>query len=227
MFVLSTGRVGTLALSKLAGLSPKVIAVHEPPPDLLHVARDAYDAGNFGADLSKEILRLRRNAVWQAAAARKIYLETNNKLTYLAGGLDKAFPDCKFIHLFKSPWSLVRSGMERGWYASTTNPITDRRIPAPEGLPPEEKIAWLWAKINGDILEFLEDIEQERKFSLKGEWLFTGDPMVLEMLFEFLEVPVPSRSQIEAWLRVRHNTNGTASTGPWKEVELVAERLIY
>ena len=45
VFVLSTGRTGTMQLTALLNLSPQILAFHEPTPVLLKAGADAYQEG--------------------------------------------------------------------------------------------------------------------------------------------------------------------------------------
>src|SRR5690625_7198839 len=51
-----------------------------------------------------------------AYKSEKRYIETNNQLTFFAPGLARMFPDAQFVHLYRHPGEVVRSGMRRGWF---------------------------------------------------------------------------------------------------------------
>jgi hypothetical protein len=115
VFVLSTGRTGTMQLSAVLNLSPDIFAVHEPRPSLVKVAKDAYING-YPEDKWIDIVQSARDElIAYAHHKQKIYVETNNRLTFLAKALSKAFPKSKFIHLHRHPYEVIRSGMRRGW----------------------------------------------------------------------------------------------------------------
>lgn len=215
VFVLSTGRVGTKTLTALFALSPRVISRHEPEPRLVKVSFDAYMEGsNLGASEKWQavVFAARDDAICEANRRGKIYIETNNRLTYLAPALAAAFPASRFIHLHRHPYEVVRSAMRRGYYQSHNWDFARIR-PRPgeplaaqwDTLSPLEKSAWYWAQCNREAHEFLETLEKSRRMDLRAELLFAGDEKTLKDLFDFVNIDFPPREQVEEVLGQKIN----------------------
>lgn len=237
VFVLSTGRVGTKTLTALLALSPHVVATHEPEPRLVKASFDAYMESNSGASEEKwraVILAARDDAVCEANRRGKIYVETNNRLTYLAHALAVSFPASRFIHLHRHPYEVVRSAMRRGYYQAHNWDFARIR-PRPgedlaaewEALSPLEKSAWYWARVNGEAREFLSTLPAARRLDLQADALFAGDETVLKNLFNFVSIDLPARTQLEEVLgqKINAQRKGEFPTpSEWSEAERVVVR---
>lgn len=205
-FVVSTGRVGTLTLTNVLGLSPDVVAAHEPGPVLL---QESYDAYMDETDIAQSkrwrdlVFKARSGPVIKANLRGKIYVETNNRLTYLARAIARAFPASQFIHLHRHPYEVIRSGMRRAWYQG--HPWDFARIRPKQqemaendwkALSPEEKIAWNWSFVNLEIMNFFELLPPWRKLTLPSVALLCMSDTALSELFTFLGGRKPHEERI-------------------------------
>jgi hypothetical protein len=221
VFTLSTGRSGTATLAMLLDCSPFVEARHEPQPRLLRLSREAFQNGattsngEDGWDLALEAAR--SDLVWHAYQRGQAYVETSNRLTYLAPMLSRYFTDSKFILLHRHPLDVIRSGLRRAWYQG--HPWDWARIQPREGDPffehweelsSEEKIAWYWAAVNGEALRVVAPLSPGRWMNLPSSRLFAGDTATLDALFNFLDIPSIPIRVARTVLRTHHN----ASSGP-------------
>jgi hypothetical protein len=218
VFTLSTGRSGTATLAMLLDRSPFVEARHEPRPRLLRLSHEAFQKdttdpyGERGWDLVLEAAR--SDLVWHAYQRGQVYVETSNRLTYLAPMLARYFTDSTFIFLHRHPVDVIRSGLRRAWYQG--HPWDWARIQPREddpffeqweGFSAEEKIAWYWVAVNRDVLSFLSVLSSDRWLDLPSSRLFAPDPATLDALFGFLKIPpIPSRVARSA-LRTPHNAS--------------------
>ena len=201
VFVLSTGRAGTKTLTDLLALSSDVIALHEPLPTLVKASYDAfmeYDRAGLGQLWDYLILSARDDYVFEANLQGKIYIETNNRLTYLAEALARAFPDSRFIHLHRNPYEVIYSALRRQWYCN--HPWDFARISPKHGQPfadswnsmtALEKNAWYWSKVNSHIINFFSSLPHGRKFVLPSSLLFNADEQILNNLFQFIGAEQP------------------------------------
>lgn len=207
-FVLSTGRVGSKTLTALFALSSRVVSLHEPDPRLVKASFDAYLQGPrtiAESDAWRDLVYAARDDhVCEANRRGKLYLETNNRLTYLAPVLARCFPASKFIHLHRHPYEVVRSGMRRGYYQghnwdfARVRPRPEEPLAAGwEALPRLEKCAWFWARINGEAREFVSALPQGRGLDLAADALFAGDRSTIERVYEFVGVAIPPAALIE------------------------------
>jgi hypothetical protein len=224
VFTLSTGRSGTATLALLLDRSPFVEARHEPRPRLLRLSRAAFQndaTAPHGADGWDLVLEAARNdLVWHAYQRGQVYLETSNRLTYLAPMLGRYFADSTFIFLHRDPLEVIRSGLRRAWYqghpwdwARIQPRDDDPTLEHWEGLSAEEKIAWYWAAVNRDVLRFLTSLSRDRWIDLPSSRLFAADPATLDALFGFLKIPpIPSRVA-RSVLRTPHNASRPGGEG--------------
>lgn len=237
VFVLSTGRVGTKTLTALLALSPKVVATHEPEPRLVKPSFDAYMEGQDLASSEKwsaVVLAARDDAVCEANRRGKIYVETNNRLTYLAPALAVAFPASKFIHLHRHPYEVVRSAMRRGYYQNHNwdfariRPRTGELLAAQwDQLSPLEKSAWYWARCNAESHTFLATLPVSRRLDLRADALFAGDEETLKTLFSFSGVDFPQRERVEEVLGQKINAARKGHfplPSEWSETERMSVR---
>ena len=112
-FILSTGRAGTQYLTELLNELPGLQALHEPQPELLYASRWAYEHQEKTEMLEAAFLAARYEFIRNAHLSGLRYVETNNRLCFLADGIAKAFPKARFIHLVRHPEAFIRSGLQR------------------------------------------------------------------------------------------------------------------
>lgn len=249
VFVLSTGRVGSQTLTALLALSPAVVSEHEPFPRLVKASIDAYlEGGDLGASEKwrEVVYGARDDLVCEANRRGKIYVETNNRLTYLAPILATCFPDSKFIHLHRHPYEVVRSAMRRGYYESHNWDFARVRPRASEplaatwdALPRLEKCGWFWSRINEEAASFMATLPPERALDLRADLLFGGDEATMRRIFSFVGIDFPAQELVEEVLGQKLNAavrGAFPGAGDWSEddrqavwrqVEVVATRLGY
>lgn len=249
VFVLSTGRVGSQTLTALLALSPDVVSEHEPFPRLVKASFDAYmEEGDIAlSEKWREVVYAARDDLLCEANRRgKIYVESNNRLTYLAPVLAACFPASKFVHLHRHPYDVVRSAMRRGYYEShnwdfaRVRPRPGEPLAAEwESLPRLEKCGWFWSRINEETRSFLDALAPERRLDLRADLLFAGDEATLRGIFSFVGVEFPSGEVVEEVLGRKLNAAQRGSfpvpsdwsesdrEAVWGRVAEVARRLGY
>jgi len=176
VFVLSTGRVGTMLLTRLFELEKGLHIEHEALPEMLYTGKLAYaDPSNI--EFTKgAFMAGRYEAIRDCQLQNLRYVETNNRLTFFAPAMAALFPNAKFIHLLRHPDSFVSSGIQRNWYTGKT--ITDEgRIAPGKDLGIErqqDKIAWLWNATNAFIDDFKTGVGKNRTLTVRSEDLFSN-----------------------------------------------------
>ncbi|MDG2110101.1 MAG: sulfotransferase [Schleiferiaceae bacterium] len=176
VFVLSTGRVGTMLLTRLFELEKGLNIEHEALPEMLYTGKLAYaDPSNI--EFTKgAFMAGRYEAIRDCQLQNLRYVETNNRLTFFAPAMAALFPNAKFIHLLRHPDSFVSSGIQRNWYTGKT--ITDEGRIAPaknSGIErQQDKIAWLWNATNAFIEDFKEGAGKDRTLTVRSEDLFSN-----------------------------------------------------
>lgn len=209
VFMLSTGRTGTQTMANVLKLSAKVLAEHEPRPRLVKSSFDAYmDVGSEGwmTRWTDFVLAVRDDFVLEANAKGQVYVESNNRLTYVAPAVAAAFPASKFIFSHRDPYQVIQSGMRRGAYAGPNMAWNFARIRPRAGEPyadtwetmtPLAKEAWRWARINQISMEFMETLPANRAMELPARRLFGASNEMIREIFEFIGVPCPDMADIQ------------------------------
>lgn len=187
VFVLSTGRCGTQLLSELLARSEQADVFHEPKPELLFLSKKAYEVGNT----QKEPFQLafdaaRYESIRDSYINGKLYVETNNRITFLADSISELYPNAKFIHLYRKPESFVKSGLSRNWYSGKhihdEGRIISKDTAYWQSLSDEEKIAWLWNETNQWIENFKTSLPANRILTVRAEDFFISPAITSKML---------------------------------------------
>jgi len=192
-FVLSTGRCGTGLITKILDKSPKLLVYHNPKPELEYVSSFIHRTSPSLESLKLSIITARFDLFVNSFLRGRIFIETNNRITFFAPALAELFPNAKFIHLIRNPADFIRSGMRRKYYKKNTvqhqrlNPANNYEWIRMTRL---EKIAWEWNEINSSIDTFKSMIHQSRMMTIKSEHLFS-QPEIIPALFDFIAVTNP------------------------------------
>ena len=194
-FVLSTGRTGTLLLNRLLLTSTNAYSVHQPKPELIRVSKRAYEGVKCSPEIFIETFKSsREELVFKAAFHKKVFIETNNRITFFSPIIRKVFPNAVFIHLVRHPGDFVRSGIRRNWYTGEHDHDLGRILPISgeakknwEKYSIIQKIGWLWNETNQFIETFSSTLETKNFQFVKAEDLFS-QVQITEQIFNFLQL---------------------------------------
>jgi len=198
VWVLSTGRAGTASLDNLFKFFPEIQSYHEPKPNLFKFSFDYYSQKISSVEALNSLTYLRDEFVHEAMYKNRLYVETNNRCSYIANLLLKRYPNSRFIHLYRDPYDYIISGLRRKWYSGHNCDFT--RIKPLRGevyyekwaqMSDMEKIAWNWLKVNEIILKFLETLPPDQRLSVKAEELFRGDESLIKKILKFIGLKPP------------------------------------
>ncbi len=124
VFIVSTGRTGTQFLADLieANLT-SVHALHEPAPDMWDTAM-GYIRGEVTAeDVRDAFLRGRHLYIRRMRArGQRIYMESNNNLSFVLSILREMFPSARFVHVTRDLRTLVRSSYSKKVWSIEAGP---------------------------------------------------------------------------------------------------------
>lgn len=197
VFVLSTGRCGTKWLTELLRQDPRMRVNHSDYPELVRHSRLAYERYADDPRVFQEIIRATRDGyILDAYNRNQVYVETNNRITFFAHGIEEVYPQARYIHLVRHPGDFVRSGLRREWYCGARHDVGRIRHPDPrkwKGMDDIEKIAWLWNETNQYIEDFLSTLESDQFLQAKAEDLWSV-PEIVEELCEFVTAEVSRRT---------------------------------
>jgi hypothetical protein len=186
VFILSTGRAGSKFLPGLLNLSTNISAYHEPSPTLEYFSNYAYHHQRDEAILVKMIDAARMELILQDYIKDKIYIESNQCLTFFAPALARLFKKSRFVHIVRHPGDFVRSAVRKGWHKNDSIWESGRLKMADEQqwapMDQAERLAWLWNATNQFIENFKRTIEKERIAFFKLEDISTDVGVVKELL---------------------------------------------
>jgi len=225
LFVLSTGRCGTASLTRLLALSPEIHSYHEPKPPFLQESQQAYLHGPLlppqQQAFASHFLNLRARQLLSAYRQQVLYAECSNRLSFLAPALAHCFPQSRFIHLYRHPADVVRSGMRRGYYTGYNNWDRYRIVPRSDDPAAAEwsqwdelaKVCWFWKATNAYCRQWTLETP-DRCFSLAAEALFT-DPAATDHLFDWLGLARLPREQTDQLRATPENAQRTGDFPDW------------
>ncbi|MBN2105415.1 sulfotransferase [bacterium] len=227
-FFLSTGRCGTAWFTKLLQENKNVRVLHNPKPSLHVQGKIVYEILNkneFKIDqdsesLIREIYLAGREEVLRYVyKSDKIFVETNNHITFFAPVLATLFPQARFVHLYRHPGEFIRSGLRRGYY-SPNDKMIEKRIKPVTGDPgiwelysQYEKIAWLWNETNQFIEIFKRSIPKTRVYDFNFNHLEVQN---IKNLFQWLEIRIHDKS-IRKYKNLKINAQPSECIGKFSE----------
>jgi len=230
VFILGSGRSGTKMAAKLFAGVEHIESHHE-------YVRDAYQREAslyFMGLLDRAEMTARLKAIYEAAAFYspvRYFIDSSNKLCWVADLLVEAFPNAKFVHLTRDGRKVASSffhklsghvysdrGLNalRAWLARPSQPMP----PPPEEfwwvIPQEgqpfhadfptfdqfQRCCYQWAESNRAVADALEGAPAESKLSVKLEAL-TASRADVKRLLDFVDVPFDD-SFVQALTRPQH-----------------------
>ena len=223
-FVLSPGRSGTLLLTKVLELSYEAYPMHVPRPELCRPSLRAYEQMKNHPEIFREVLKsAREDYVLNAVRTDRVYVETNNRITFFAPIIRDVFPNSVFIHLVRHPGDFVRSGVRRGWYSGYNEADVGRIVPTTCELlerwkdwSPIERIGWLWNETNQFIEDFKDHVSPQHVLLVKAEDLFR-DIEISRQIYRFLGIDDFQSKRVARLLRRPVNIQKKGGFPPYKE----------
>lgn len=189
VFILSTGRCGTKLLTKILSEIKKLDVHHQPYPEFSWHGKYAYEQFDVHPEKLKLIFDAARyEMIRDTFLNKKVFVETNNRITFFAHQIAELYPNARFIHLIREPVSFVKSGLARNWYSGKElydeGRIIDHNNPQEWAkYTAEEKIAWLWRTTN----EFVNDFKKGcNVLTVRSKDLFT-DPDIANKILNFID----------------------------------------
>jgi len=113
LFVLSTGRSGSNAISKILSQHSQVQCVHDAFAPMNKFVCDLLYKNDSEENIKNSIKRIFDNIT---IGEKKVYGQSDQKLGALVTILKEIFPECKFIWLVRNPIDFINSAYPRGWY---------------------------------------------------------------------------------------------------------------
>lgn len=189
VFIMSAGRSGSKFIVELLNLSPVVNAFHEPRPTLQYFSHFAYHHQDQVETLAKMIDAARMELILEMYIQNKIFVESNQCLTFFAPSIAALFENAKFVHLVRHPGDFVSSAVRKGWHLNDSIWESGRVRMADEKcwqtMNQVQKLAWLWAITNNYVEDFKKKLGEERVRTVRLEDLVQSRECV-GSLFSFV-----------------------------------------
>ena len=186
VFILSTGRSGSKLIVELLNQSENIEAFHEPRPTLQYFSNYAYHNQKKEQILKKIIDGVRMEMILEVFINDKIYMESNQCLTFFAPVLARLFKRSKFVHLIRHPGNFVSSAVRKGWHKNDSIWESGRVRPADHNqwkkMDHIQRLSWVWAATNGYIKKFGEKINPSRFHTVQFENLVDGYNAVKKLI---------------------------------------------
>jgi hypothetical protein len=186
VFVLSTGRSGSKLIVSLLNLSDNVTAHHEPRPTLEYFSDYAFHHQQEEKILSNMIDAARMESILEVFIKNRIYVESNQCLTFFAPVIAGLFKKSKFVHLVRHPGDFVRSAVRKGWHKNDSIWESGRVKMKDKNqwaqMDQIERLSWLWMTTNQFIEDFKTQVHKSRAFTLKFEDLVQKEKTVKKLL---------------------------------------------
>ena len=191
LWVLSTGRCGTVTLSQLLEQSPDMVCFHEPMPRLMTHFNDAYHNPN-DEFLEKLVHASRIDLMSSIKGLGYMYGEASNRTTPYAPYLKRLFPKSKFIWLMRDMDGFVPSAYHWRWYDLQADKYRDTRlIPPPEAGTRRQVLAWYWCYVNEFISKFVAGIDRKDWMFLDFDAIQRWDMDTLNGVFDWVGIKRP------------------------------------
>ena len=95
VFILTTGRSGTIFLTRLLGLSQSIIPYHEPAPTLQYFSNFAFHNQKDEDVLTKMVDAARMELIMGVYIKSKTYVESNQCMTFFVPAIKMLFKKFK------------------------------------------------------------------------------------------------------------------------------------
>jgi hypothetical protein len=199
VFVLTAGRSGSKFIAELLNLSPGISAYHEPRPTLQYFSNFACHHQHLAETLNGMIAAARMEMVLETYISGKVFVESNQCLTFFAPALAGLFHNAKFVHLVRHPGEFAASAARKGWYVNDT--IWENGRPRPAAADPwsgrtlVQKLGWLWNANHRFLQDFLGSLEPSRVLVIRMEDMVSAVDKA-SALFSFCGVNAPAKERI-------------------------------
>jgi hypothetical protein len=217
IFTATTGRSGTLTLTRIFAGIPDCHALHEPYPVMNDEVLRAASYGD--SDALKRFYRVKSINILRAAAGYRYYLEANH--LFIKTFVEHAARDfgnrLAVIHLVRPPLEVAMSiyrlqrqpGTEAGnsWWLDYRAPLNRIRLAdaldAGEFSHPFYKGLWYWFEIETRVQEWRRRLPAVPFVRFETDWF--NDPQRLVALAMELGIAV-DRQQIDSLVGVKEHT---------------------
>jgi hypothetical protein len=223
VLLVGTGRTGTEFLAHFFSnvFAQRVLAIHEPGPDFLELSIKEKEMSLSPKRVINQIRINRISYILRAYFSKRIYLESNNNLSFLLPYLTKAFPNLKIVFIIRDLDTFLLSELNKRHGKSKFLIYSEedfRRRITPEIIKSDcggdwkkfsraKKIIWYWWACNDYVISYLSS-NCYSYLHLNFEDLFTKKSKVhFNRLFEYVGLNNVNESIIDAMLAKKLNSS--------------------
>lgn len=216
VFILSTGRTGTVYLADILNQMDRVLAVHEPKPSrALNAWTTAYLEGKVADKFMAATLAAKRRKN-VAGLSLDLYVESNNFIAGFASVLDQVFENAEVVHIVRDPRDFVTSLTNRG-DSTGLRGLFNKYVPywayVPKGvkkrqLTPYTRPAYRWVAINRYLSDWGKKHPGSYHFFKFEEVFDKKEPAKLKPLLKAIGLSDRQISQLDFAARAREQKQG-------------------
>lgn len=189
VFVLGTGRSGSTSIVDIFNQNPNCKAFHEDIRQLIRISTELAYYPERKNEYYNELESIFKTKIWQAYN-NQLLIHSDQRLWNLIPFLSEYFPNAKFIHLIREPYSCIKSMVARGWYSENEYPelqthdwakyrlqgdqVNFFSKPEWQKLTQIQKCTWYWFFINNSIKKQLEQFKNTEFIEFKLENINTN-----------------------------------------------------
>jgi hypothetical protein len=227
IFTATTGRSGTLTLSKLFSTVPACIAMHEAPPIMNGPVLEAANFGNV-ALLERVYRQIKSINILRASIGYRYYMEANHLFvkTFIQQAVQDFGDRLAVIHLVRDPIEVATSifrlqdypGTERGnyWWLDYRAPsnllqIADVLDSDSDFSHPFYRALWYWHEVEARIAAMRAQMPTLKVCRFETNWL--NNVSKVYALFDELHVEY-DKFLLAARVGIREHDKEDEKTGP-------------
>jgi len=202
IFVLGTGKCGTVTLSHILNCVPNVFAYHELAPRLWHLNNEAYKNDCESRVWDEIYWATRRDVCSVIHDNGLIFGEVNHRSTLFLPAIKRLFPKAKFIVLWRDFDDCVVSMVRWGLYSRNDRAVQGRLLPPDNIKDSRMACAWYWVTIYEYILKHIDGCEV---LSFPFSWIKNKEVGSIRNSFRKIGLGVPEKQHIQQVLSMNHN----------------------
>jgi len=181
VFVLSTGRSGSLFIHNAMSSLEDMQSYHEAFPNLQYFSNFAFQNQDKQEILKAMFQAARMELILDAYNNNRIFMESNQCMVFFSYAIASVFPKAKFIHVIRHPGDFIHSAIGKGWHLNDSIWESGRVKMVDTGrwgqLSQAAKLAWGWQTTNEYISRFLRQQEPSNTLTVKLEELTSQVPV--------------------------------------------------
>ena len=202
VFVLGTGKCGSVTITKILNASPGVYANHELAPRLWHLNNEAHKDDCESNIWDAFYWATRRDYCSITQDNGLVFGEVNHRTTWFLPALKRLFPKAKFIILWREFNSCVESMVRWGVYSPEYR-ARQGALEPPESITDSRvACAWYWVTLHEYILKHIEGTNFT---TLPFTWIKEGNTEAIANTFEKIGLDRPPDDQLKEILSEKLN----------------------